>query len=596
MVWKPEASVRSRTVSWTEFADPLPQPPALEFHNKEALATICSHPELFEVSTPVNVDRFEALLSSHPNRPFVQSVCKGLREGFWPFADTHYGSWPLTWDNSQRPIRSAAEHDFLLLQINKELQAGRFSPAFGENLLPGMYSMPIHAVPKPGTDKHRLVTDHSAGQFALNNMISREDIAGVTLDNVIDLGNALRFIRHSSENQNLILWKADVSEAYRHMPMHPLWQIKQVVSFDGQRYVDRRNVFGGRASQRIFHAFMSLVIWIANAKLLIHFLYIYVDDSFSVEPEGQMVFYKKYNKLLPSNLVKLLNLWDYLGVPHEERKQIFGRELPIIGFAVDPNLMRVRMSDESRVQLITSLREFGQHGTRRSLRDFQRIAGHLNWALNVYPLLRPALCGLYAKTAGKLYARALMWVNRDIERELDWAIRHLLVSDGVFFLKSEAWTSGPLDSAFHVYCDASLVGMAFWFPSVNVGFQARISAGQPTNTIFYFEALTVCSAILEASSFLPHGARLAVFSDNLNTVQLFNTLSALPTMNWMVMLVVDKLILTSIDCRVFHVSGARNVVADHLSRFSNDSAIQASPALSVRPFQPPRNALGAAPK
>jgi len=36
------------------------------------------------------------------------------------------------------------------------------------------------------------MTDHSAGQFALNNMISRDDIAGVTLDNVQDLGNALR--------------------------------------------------------------------------------------------------------------------------------------------------------------------------------------------------------------------------------------------------------------------------------------------------------------------------------------------------------------------------------------------------------------------
>ena len=52
-----------------------------------------------------------------------------------------------------------------------------------------MYSMPIHAVPKPGSSKFRLVTDHSAGQFALNNMISCEDIAGVTLNNVQDLGN-----------------------------------------------------------------------------------------------------------------------------------------------------------------------------------------------------------------------------------------------------------------------------------------------------------------------------------------------------------------------------------------------------------------------
>ena len=84
-------------------------------------------------------------------------------------------------------------------------------------------------VPKPGSNKHHLVTDHSAGQFALNNMISRDDIAGVTLDNVQDLGNALRYLHQQDPNIDLILWKADVSEAYRHMPMHPLWQIKQAV-------------------------------------------------------------------------------------------------------------------------------------------------------------------------------------------------------------------------------------------------------------------------------------------------------------------------------------------------------------------------------
>ena len=275
-VWDPESIVRSKTVRWTETADPLPAPPPQEFQNTEAMATIRDHPELFQVSTPIDVDRFQSLLSSHPNQPFVQSVCRGLREGFWPYADTHYGEWPLTWDNSQRPIRSKEEGDFLRAQVRKEVDVGRYSPPFGTDLLPGMYSMPIHAVPKPRSAKFRLVTDHSAGQYALNRMISRDDIAGVTLDNVHDLGQALRLIHLQDPEARLILWKADVSEAYRQMPMHPLWQIKQVVTIDSPRYVDHCNVFGGRASQRIFHAFMSLVIWIAVIKLLIALLYIYV--------------------------------------------------------------------------------------------------------------------------------------------------------------------------------------------------------------------------------------------------------------------------------------------------------------------------------
>ncbi|KIK74116.1 hypothetical protein PAXRUDRAFT_176672, partial [Paxillus rubicundulus Ve08.2h10] len=53
--------------------------------------------------------------------------------------------------------------------------------------------------------------------------------------------------------------------------------------------------------------------------------------------------YKKYNKLLPSNLAKLLQLWDFICLPHEEHKQVFGRELPIIRLQVELNLMHICM-------------------------------------------------------------------------------------------------------------------------------------------------------------------------------------------------------------------------------------------------------------
>ena len=80
---------------------------------------------------------------------------------------------------------------FLQSQINKEVLAGCYSTPFGPELLPGMYSMLIHAIPKLGLKKIWLITDHSAGQFALNN-----NIAGVTLDNVLDLGNVLQVMCH----------------------------------------------------------------------------------------------------------------------------------------------------------------------------------------------------------------------------------------------------------------------------------------------------------------------------------------------------------------------------------------------------------------
>ncbi|KAE9406672.1 hypothetical protein BT96DRAFT_987228 [Gymnopus androsaceus JB14] len=48
-----------------------------------------SNPHLFRVQTPINIDRFETILETHPNKPFVKSVLVGLREGFWPWATTH---------------------------------------------------------------------------------------------------------------------------------------------------------------------------------------------------------------------------------------------------------------------------------------------------------------------------------------------------------------------------------------------------------------------------------------------------------------------------------------------------------------------------
>ena len=109
---------------------------------------------------------------------------------------------------------------------------------------------------------------------------------------------------------------------------------------------------------------------------------------------------------------------------------------------------------------------------------------------------------------------------------------------------------------------------------------------------FYLEALCVCVALTH--SLFPTGARIAVFADNINTmIQMFNSLAALPSLNWMLMVVVDAVLAKDISFHTLHVTRVHNMTTNLLSRFCNLKANRLEPRLPIRSFQPPQAMLGA---
>lgn len=85
-----------------------------------------------------------------------------------------------------------------------------------------------------GTDTLHLMVDHLSGEFGLNSMITCDDIAGVHLDGIHTLGVSILLHNAAHHDANLILFKSDVSAAYRQLPIHPLLQIIQIIPVDGQ--------------------------------------------------------------------------------------------------------------------------------------------------------------------------------------------------------------------------------------------------------------------------------------------------------------------------------------------------------------------------
>lgn len=73
---------------------------------------------------------------------------------------------------------------------------------------------------------------------------------------------------------------------------------------------------------------------------------------------------------------------------------------------------------------------------KATVRQWQQLAGWLNWGLNVYPLLRPALNNFYDKLRGQTKPRKSLWVTNAVRNDLKWARDKLVNSSGLFFLDS----------------------------------------------------------------------------------------------------------------------------------------------------------------
>jgi hypothetical protein len=259
--WDPRGIFTLGVIAWSLTASALPSAPSLP-PDHPISNTIKQKPALFKIVTPINVPALRYFLREHPNQAFCNSICNGLENGFWPWANVDQPGYPVTHDKMRSPPRDDEKLCFIRKQQDIEIKKGRFSSSFGTSLLPGMFSMLTFAVPKEGLSKLRLVTNQSAGPYSVNDMCSRHEQA-FPLDNMTHLGEQiLKSYNELEQGEHLVIYKSDVAKAYRLIPMHPIWQTKQINTIDGEQYVDRNNVFGGRQSGNIFIAVMSSIMWI----------------------------------------------------------------------------------------------------------------------------------------------------------------------------------------------------------------------------------------------------------------------------------------------------------------------------------------------
>lgn len=521
------------------------------------------------------------MLHDHPNQPFVQSVLLGLREGFWPLDD---GEWKI--ENEEIIGNySTEEPDLEAIRAfrDTECEAERWSGPISQ-LLPGMKMSPMFVIWR--NDKPRVVTDHTGS--GLNSGIPSEE-GRVRYDNMHDFGQSLRDARRAHPGRDLLVFKDDVSSAFLNLPAHPIWQLRQVVAVDGVLRIVRRLVFGNRASPRIWCSISSLLCWIAVRKLSIKDLFVYMDDFFSWDFADNLILF--HGRLRPKKQVQLLLFWDAILCPYEDRKQDHGAELKVIGFWVDINRGTISLSPSSVSDIVEKINKFLAGPRNPALRNWQRLAGHLNWLLNVLPWGRPALTELYRKTRGKTQAFRGIFINSEVKADLTWLASIIPRSIGVRFVDSGIWTDDLADLV--MWTDANLRdGLAFVFSRSGFVYQIRECPPDVKIDIFFLELVSILSAIHHVASFDSPPKRLLIFTDSLDAVGSLNSLRASESLHNGPLLGIASLILrTGIDLRVRHIEGKKNIRADLLSRLLFEEYALKFPTDGVRSFSPPRELL-----
>ncbi|KDQ27192.1 hypothetical protein PLEOSDRAFT_1024511, partial [Pleurotus ostreatus PC15] len=164
----------------------------------------------------------------------------------------------------------------------------------------------------------------------------------------------------------------------------------------------------------------------------------FMDDFFGWNFTDNLMLFR--GKLRPRQQVWLLLLWDRINCPWEEKKQLFGDIQKIIGFWVDANVGSISLSPGSVADILEKISSFlNTHDRAPILREWQRLTGHLNWAINVLPWGRPALSELYQKMSGKEHLKRPIFINCEVRESLSWLADVIPRSIGVHFIDALQW-------------------------------------------------------------------------------------------------------------------------------------------------------------
>ncbi|XP_061585356.1 uncharacterized protein LOC133450379 [Cololabis saira] len=529
------------------------------------------------LSTPINIPALGVALRNHPNPCFVKFLVKGFSEGFHPGII----SSPSSSYECKNLLSAINEPESVDRLLAKEVKEGFMIGPFPHPPFPNFRISPLGITTRKYSGKKRIIVDLSAphGSFipSINSLIPSEDFSL----HYATINHAIALIKLAGKGSWLS--KADITSAFKVLPIHPdFWQYFGV-RWRGAYYFAVRLTFGCKSSPKLFDTFSEALCWILSNNHGIPFLVHLLDDFLVITPPSSPP---------ASGLVTLTSVFSELGVPlSAEKTEGPSTSLEFLGITLDTDLFQASLPTEklNRISLLISNFLLAPGCTKRQLLS---LLGHLNFAMRIIPQGRAFISHLLSIASAVPSLLSPISLDNSSRAELRLWLNLLATWNGITFFYDDQ-LAHPHD--INLYTDAA--------PSIGFGgfYDGRwFAAGWPPELAN--EHYTASSALYEiypisvAAILWGHEwtrKSILIYSDNLAVVDIINkgrsnSSSIMPFMRRLVWhSVIHQYIL-----RAAHVPGHSNTIADSLSRFSFQKFRSLAPHADPSPTPvPPYSAL-----
>ncbi|XP_076158650.1 uncharacterized protein LOC143141830 [Alosa pseudoharengus] len=389
--------------------------------------------------------------------------------------------------------------------------------------------------------------------------------------------NAIHLIKVAG--QGAWLSKADITDAFKIMPIHPSdWPLFGV-KWESKFYFAVKLTFGCRSSPHIFNCLSEALCWILLNVCKLPFVLHLLDDFLLVD------FPSSENSVLDT----LKRVFSAVGVPLSEEKTMGPlTRLEFLGIMLDSVKMQASLPEEKLIRIRAITASFVSSRTV-SKRELLSLLGHLNFAMRIIPQGRSFISRLLSLAHSVEKLSDLVLVDEGSRSDIAFWSQLLGKWNGISFFYNDVPESSDSLKIFTDAAPSVGFGGVFrgqWFAEKWPADFSTFALGSASCALHEIYPVVVAS-VLWGSDW--SRKRITLFCNNAAVVGMINKgrssssiiMSLLRRLTW-------QSVLHNFIISAEHIPGHCNVLADALSRFRFQEFKQLCPSASPDPTPCPQ--------